>query len=118
MANVGFVVSDKLEVIAPAQGHINDWIFLVGNSSQIESAMESDEDALVKSVRKSGRRKGYFTGTFAFGAGKRIGQRLKRNQRLHTPAADNLAGAIHRVVRREAEIRDTSVSELRRWNHI
>src|SRR5712691_6448579 len=118
MANVGFVVSDKLEVIARAQCHINDWIFLVGNSSQIESAMEPDKDALVKSVRKSGRRKGYFTGTFAFGASKRIGQRLKCDQRLHTAAADDLASAIDRVVRRETEIRDGAVSELRCWNDI
>ena len=118
MANVGFIISDKLEVIARAQGHINDWIFLVGNSSQIESAMEPDKDALVKPIRKSGRRKGYFTGAFAFGAGKRIGQRLKRDQRLNTAAADNLAGAVSRVIGRETEIRDGSVSKLGRWNQI
>src|SRR6266568_18594 len=118
MTDAGFIVADKLEVIGGGQIHIDHGVFFVGDSSQIESAMEPNKDALIKPVRESARRKGYVIGPLAFGARERIRQGLKRDQRLNAAATDNLSGTVGGVIGGKTEIRDGSVAELRRRNPI
>src|SRR6266567_3855239 len=118
MTDAWFIVADKLEGIGGSQIHIDHGVFFVGDSSRVESAMEPNEDALVKPVRESGRREGYVIGPLAFGASERIRQGLKRDQRLNAAATDNLAGTVGGIIGGKTEIRDGSVAELRRRNPI
>ena len=61
MADVRLVVANELEIVRRGQIHIDQRIFFVGDSSQIEAAVKADENSGIKSIGKSGWRKGVLT---------------------------------------------------------
>src|SRR5436190_396720 len=118
MANAGFIISDKMEIVGGGQVHIHQRVLLVGKATLAKFSVEANENAVVKARRKSGRRKGNIIGAFALGAGQRVRQRLKGDEWLDALAPDQGASPVGNVIGRKAEIRDDAVADLRGGNQI
>src|SRR5690349_334137 len=103
MTNVRLVVGDELKIALGGQIHIYQRVLFVGNSSQVEPPMKSDEDAAVQPARKPSRCEGYIVRAFAFRSGYWIGEWLKGHERLDTTTTDDGPGPVRRVIGRKTK---------------
>src|SRR5690349_16431807 len=112
MADVWLIIGDKLRIVRGSQVRKDDRVLLVGDAGQSPLAMETQENAVIESRGKSGRREGDLIGTLTFGAGERVRQGLKREERLDTAPAHHLSCAVLSVVSGEPKVRDRAISDL------
>src|ERR1017187_768794 len=87
-----------MEIIGGGRVCIDDRVFCVVGSTEIERAVKPEKKAGVDSVRKTGGRKKEVIDTSAFVPGQGIGDRLEREQRLNSSATNDRTGAVRSVV--------------------
>src|SRR5262245_39127650 len=84
VTDVRLVVVDEVEVVTGRQVPEDQRVLLVGQSPQVESAVETDEDAVVEPAGEARRGKGDLGRSLTLGAGDGVLPRLEGHQRQDT----------------------------------